>query len=70
MKEIDGDSEDTESKNLMTSYQQRSKSLESYCLADYAVELNIVVPKNATFDDSDCDEEYDIQDDDNTSLNE
>ena len=41
-----------------------------YCLEDYAAELNIVVPKNATFDDSDCDEEYDIQDDDNTSLNE
>ena len=59
LKEMDEDSEDIESKNLITYYQQRPKSLERYCLAGYTVELNIVVPKNVTFDENDCDEEYD-----------
>ena len=47
---MDEDSEDIHSQNLISYYQKLAKLLENYCLADFAAELRINVPKNNNFE--------------------
>ena len=51
LKEIDPESEGIQSHNILVEYRKRPRCLEKYCLADFALELQIDYPKDVTFDD-------------------
>ena len=51
LKDMDPESYDIQSHNLLSEYKHRPKALENYCLADFVSELRIEYPKNVTFED-------------------
>ena len=51
LQEMDPESEDIQSHNILVEYRKRPRCLEKYCLADFASELQIEYPKDVTFDD-------------------
>ena len=51
LKDMDPESYDIQSHNLLSEYEHRPKALENYCLADFVSELRIEYPKNVTFED-------------------
>ena len=51
LQEMDPESEDIQSHNILVEYRKRPRCLEKYCLADLALELLIKYPKDVTFDD-------------------
>ena len=51
LQEMDPESEDIQSHNILVEYRKRPRYLKKYCWADFALELWIEYPKDVTFDD-------------------
>ena len=51
LQEMDLESEDIQSHNILVEYRKRPRCLEKNCLAHFALELQIEYPKDITFDD-------------------
>ena len=51
LKDMDPESYDIQSHNLLSEYKHRPKVLDNYCLAAFVSELRIEYPKNVTFED-------------------
>ena len=68
LQEMDEDPEDIHSQNLISYYQLRPKILEKYCLADFAAELRINVPKDAKYESQEFGQINDDDDDDKAEI--
>ena len=51
LKEMDPESDDIQSHNMLSEYECRPRALEHYCLAVFVSYLRIEYPKNVTFED-------------------
>ena len=50
LKQMDPESDDIQSHNILSEYEHRPRALEHYCLAAFVSDLRIEYPKNVTFE--------------------